>query len=171
MTPPDRRFTREPQDFTRPPEAPSSGRPYDPDQTLRRFADLAVFAVRCAEIVGTGHDAFVAPAAWQPRAAATYLIIEIATVAEKLHPRVREHFADVPWRRIRAMRNIAAHRYDDVNDEIVWTVLETFVPDLVAQLGLPTDPDTAITLPAELAAVPAQPESRRQRATDGDGRT
>jgi uncharacterized protein with HEPN domain len=109
-----------------------------------------VFASHAAEIVRAGHDAFVAHEAWQPRAAGTYLIFEIATAAEKLHPHVKEHFSEVPWDKIRAMRNIAAHRYDDVNDEIVWDVLETFVPALVRDLGLPASADEPIRLPAPL---------------------
>jgi uncharacterized protein with HEPN domain len=109
-----------------------------------------VFASQAAEIVRAGNDAFVARDAWQPRAAGTYLIIEIATVAEKLHPRVKDHFSEVPWDTIRAMGNIAAHRYDDVNDQIVWDVLETFVPALVRDLGLPSSADEPIRLPAPL---------------------
>lgn len=126
-------------------------RDYDPEQTRRRLRDLRVFAGQAAEIVAAGQPAFLAPSAWQPRAAGTYLIIEIATVAEKLHPRVKEHFSDVPWHRIRAMRNIAAHRYDDVNDQIVWDVLATFVPSLASDLGLDPGSGGDVTLPAALS--------------------
>lgn len=84
------------------------------------------------------------------RAAATYLIIEVATVCEKLHSRVREHFPEVPWRRIAGMRNIAAHAYDEVNDEVVWDVLAVFVPQLARDLGLPTKPGDPVVLPPGL---------------------
>ena len=86
------------------------------------------------------------------RAAATYLIIEVATVCEKLHSRVRDHFPEVPWRRIAGMRNIAAHAYDEVNDEIVWDVLAAFLPQLVSDLGLPRTLDEPVALPPDLDA-------------------
>ena len=141
----------------RPPSGTVSGsgadltrRPYDPEQTRRRFGDLTRFAAQSAEIVTDGHAAFHAPGAWMARAAATYLIIEVATVCEKLHSRVRDHFPEVPWRRIAGMLNIAAHAYDEVNDQVVWDVLAVFVPQLVRDLGLPGRPDEPIVLPPEL---------------------
>lgn len=145
--------------FRRDPAPPGSlgdvaPRPYDPGQTRRRLRDLVVFVDQAAQIVAAGHDAFVAKDAWQPRAAATYLIIEIASVAEKLHSRVKEHFHTVPWRQIAQTRNIAAHQYDDVNDEIVWAVLSVAVPRLAVDLGLPASPDDSIELPDELAETP-----------------
>lgn len=132
------------------PGEPEGTRPYDSEQTRRRLSDLAVFASQAAEIVAAGPNAFHDAHGWQTRAAATYLIIEIATVGEKLHSRVRDHFDQVPWRRIARMRNIAAHRHDDVNDEIVWDVLAVFVPQLVRDLGLPTKPGDPIVLPPSL---------------------
>lgn len=128
-------------------------RPYDPEQTRRRLGDLTKFAAQSAEIVSSGRAAFHADGAWMTRAAATYLIIEVATVCEKLHSRVRDHFPEVPWRRIAGMRNIAAHRYDDVNDEVVWDVLAVFVPQLVRDLGLPSRPGDPIVLPPDLDAL------------------
>ncbi|MEU4361351.1 HepT-like ribonuclease domain-containing protein [Promicromonospora sp. NPDC023987] len=84
------------------------------------------------------------------RAAATYLIIEVATVCEKLHGRVRDHFSEMPWRRIAGMRNIAAHANDEVNDEVAWDVLAVFVPQLARDLGLPPQPGDPMVLPPGL---------------------
>lgn len=128
-------------------------RPYDPEQTRRRLGDLTTFAARSAEIVGNGRAAFHAEQGWLTRAAATYLIIEVATVCEKLHGRVRDHFPEVPWRRIAGMRNIAAHADDEVNDEAVWDVLAVFVPQLARDLGLPANPGDPIVLPPGLDAA------------------
>lgn len=139
----------------RPPSGPGPGtdrarRPYDPEQTRRRLGDLTRFAAQSAEIVADGHAAFHAERAWMTRAAATYLIIEVATVCEKLHGRVRDHFSEVPWRRIAGMRNIAAHANDEVNDEVVWDVLAVFVPQLARDLGLPPQPGDPMVLPPGL---------------------
>jgi uncharacterized protein with HEPN domain len=157
-TPGERRFERTPRPPSgrgmpgspRPDGPEGATRPYDPEQTRRRLGDLAVFASQAAEIVAAGPNAFHDTRGWQTRAAATYLIIEIATVGEKLHSKVRDHFDQVPWRRIARMRNIAAHRYDGVNDEIVWDVLAVFVPQLVRDLGLPAKPGDPIVLPPGL---------------------
>lgn len=135
----------------RPPTSPLADltrRPYDAEQTRRRFGDLTRFAAQSAEIVADGHAAFHSERAWRTRAAATYLIIEVATVCEKLHSRVRDHFPEVPWRRIAGMRSIAAHAYD----EVVWDVLAVFVPQLVLDLGLPTEPGDPVVLPPALDA-------------------
>lgn len=125
-------------------------RPYDPEQTRRRLGDLTKFAAQSAEIVGNGRAAFHTEQGWMTRAAATYLIIEVATVCEKLHSQVRDHFPKVPWRRIAGMRNIAAHAYDEVNDDVVWDVLAVFMPQLVRDLGLPERPGDPIVLPPGL---------------------
>lgn len=143
-----------PQRFERavtPPSGTPAGadltrRPYDPEQTRRRLGDLTKFAAQAAEIVSNGRAAFHADGAWMTRAAATYLIIEVATVCEKLHSRVRDHFPEVPWRRIAGMRNIAAHAYD----EVVWDVLAVFMPQLARDLGLPEQTGDPVVLPPGL---------------------
>lgn len=36
----------------------------------------------------------------------------------------------IPWKQIRAMRNIAAHRYEIINQEDVWETIKTDIPEL-----------------------------------------
>ncbi len=37
---------------------------------------------------------------------------------------------EIPWREIKLMRNIVAHRYDTVDHSITWDVVEKDIPTL-----------------------------------------
>ncbi len=51
----------------------------------------------------------------------------ISTEFQLAHP-------DIDWRRIIGLRNIIAHRYDDVRQEILWTIIHSELTPLLAQL-------------------------------------
>jgi uncharacterized protein with HEPN domain len=43
---------------------------------------------------------------------------------------VLEHFPEQPWRQIVAMRNFAAHQYDDLEPRRVWRTVTRDIPRL-----------------------------------------
>ncbi|MGB3768412.1 MAG: HepT-like ribonuclease domain-containing protein [Phormidesmis sp.] len=45
----------------------------------------------------------------------------------------REH-ADVDWRNTIALRNVIAHRYEQVDYEILWDIIQTVLPNLLEAL-------------------------------------
>ena len=47
---------------------------------------------------------------------------------------VREAHAEIEWRRIVAIRNRVAHAYLGIDDDVVWDVIQTDVPDLLPKL-------------------------------------
>ncbi len=56
--------------------------------------------------------------------------------------------AEIPWRRIKDMRNLLTHAYFGVDDEIVWDVIRNHIPALqqaaqvIRNWSLPTEPPT-----------------------------
>jgi uncharacterized protein with HEPN domain len=38
---------------------------------------------------------------------------------------------EIPWGRIIAQRNVLAHEYGEIEDEIVWAVATVSIPDLI----------------------------------------
>lgn len=52
----------------------------------------------------------------------------------RLSPAFREAHSEIPWVRIRGMRNRMIHGYDDIDMEIVWETVERDIPRLVLQL-------------------------------------
>ncbi len=47
---------------------------------------------------------------------------------------VREAHPEIEWRRIVATRNRVAHAYLGIDDDVVWDVIQTDVPDLLPKL-------------------------------------
>ena len=61
------------------------------------------------------------------------LIGEAATHIPKY---VREEHPDIPWRRIVGTRNRVAHGYLGIDDDVVWDIIQTDVPDLLPRLRI-----------------------------------
>ena len=61
---------------------------------------------------------------------------------------------DIPWRRIAGMRDRLAHRYWETEADVVWAVVETELPKLVA----------AVRDMTRTAREPDSPRRRKQRS-------
>ena len=57
-------------------------------------------------------------------------LIRIGEAVNRCPPEVREAYPDQPWRQIVAMRNFAAHQYDDLDPRRVWRTLTESVPEM-----------------------------------------
>jgi len=61
--------------------------------------------------------------------------IEIIGEAVKQVPsEIRNQYPTVEWRRIAGMRDIVAHHYFSIHDEIVWDIVENKIPALQEQI-------------------------------------
>lgn len=61
--------------------------------------------------------------------------IEIVGEAIRYIPEdIQQRHAAIAWRRIRAMRNVLIHQYDEVRLRTVWDATQTGLPLLVSQL-------------------------------------
>lgn len=65
---------------------------------------------------------------------ANMCIIQIGELVGRLSESIIESNTDIPWRAIKAMRNLHAHDYDNVDLDIVWTTLIDDIPMLKKQI-------------------------------------
>ena len=63
------------------------------------------------------------------RNAAALCILQIGELVGKLTDDFREQHPAVPWRQIKAMRNIVAHSYGSVDPETTWEIITSDIPD------------------------------------------
>jgi len=62
--------------------------------------------------------------------------IEIVGEAVKQVPeKIRKQHPELDWRRIAGMRDIVAHHYFSIHDEIVWDIVVNKIPELEEQIG------------------------------------
>ena len=57
-------------------------------------------------------------------------ILQIGELVGKLTDEFRAQHPSIPWRQIKAMRNIVAHSYGTVDPEITWEIITDDIPDL-----------------------------------------
>jgi len=63
--------------------------------------------------------------------------IEIIGEAVKQVPtEIRNQHPEIDWRRIAGMRDIVAHHYFSIHDEIVWDIVANKVSELAEQVGM-----------------------------------
>lgn len=70
------------------------------------------------------------------QSAVLYQIVIIGEAVGDLSVNLRQQYSDVTWSQIIGMRNILAHQYFQVNFEIVWTVVEHYLPDLKVKIEM-----------------------------------
>jgi uncharacterized protein with HEPN domain len=66
------------------------------------------------------------------RNAATMCILQIGELAGRLSPEFTAAHPAIPWRSIKAMRNIAAHAYGSISIPDVWETITVDIPVLKA---------------------------------------
>ena len=54
--------------------------------------------------------------------------------AGRVSRQIRDENPDIPWSKMRGMRNWVIHRYDDIDMDLVWDTVVRDIPRLVAQL-------------------------------------
>ena len=58
----------------------------------------------------------------------------IGEAATHIPTDIREEHSDIPWRMIIAARNQLIHGYLGIDNDIVWSIIETEIPELIKQL-------------------------------------
>jgi uncharacterized protein with HEPN domain len=63
----------------------------------------------------------------------------IGEAVKHVSEETREKHPQIAWRKIAGFRDIVAHNYFGVSDEIVWDVVENIVPTLLEQVRIILD--------------------------------
>lgn len=61
----------------------------------------------------------------------TRLIEVVGEAANRIPPETRRQWPDVPWRDVVDLRNRLVHAYDDINFDILWTIVQDDLPPLI----------------------------------------
>ena len=64
------------------------------------------------------------------RNAAALCILQIGELVGKLSDEFREQHPSIPWRQIKAMRNIVAHHYGSIDASTTWEIIKEDIPEL-----------------------------------------
>lgn len=102
----------------------------DDERVVRRLADLTRMGRLARGILAKGQDGYLADSldGEMLRLAGRQLVIQVATVVEKLPESFKSQHPGIEWVKIQRMRNLVAHHYDKVLDEFVWESLRTRLP-------------------------------------------
>lgn len=100
-------------------------------------SDILEAAERIGELVSQGKSVFMGN--WEKSSAAAYELQKIGEAARQLPPGDRQRFPDVPWQDMIDMRHVFAHKYFQLDLELMWTNMSVSVPALVVALS--TGPD------------------------------
>jgi uncharacterized protein with HEPN domain len=92
------------------------------EQTLR---DILAFTAMASRLIARGRPAFDADEALQ--LAAEAVLHKIGEAVARLPGEFVSIHPEVPWRRMRAARNLVAHRYEQVDYGLIW---DAFAQDL-----------------------------------------
>ena len=71
------------------------------------------------------------------RQLALSLVKEIEIIGEaagRVSEKIKQDLPNIPWKEITAMRNRLIHAYFDINLDIVWSCVQSELPELISQL-------------------------------------
>lgn len=58
----------------------------------------------------------------------------IGEALSKISPNTKDENPEIPWKKIKGMRNILVHDYFGIDTEIVWNVIENELPNLKIEI-------------------------------------
>ena len=64
----------------------------------------------------------------------SFAFVVIGEAASHVPEEVCERAADVPWAKMRGMRNVVAHEYFGIDREVVWETATRDIPSIVEPL-------------------------------------
>lgn len=58
----------------------------------------------------------------------------LGEAARRISEEFRQAHTEIDWQRIVGLRNIVIHRYDEVDQDILWTIIHSELPPLLTQI-------------------------------------
>jgi len=95
---------------------------------LEHMLEDAKDALQFVNEIGTVED-FTANRLY--RKAVIMSILNIGELTKQLPEEFKSKHDTIPWRKIAGMRDIAAHGYHEMDDDIIWGTVKTSLPKLV----------------------------------------
>jgi uncharacterized protein with HEPN domain len=71
-----------------------------------------------------------------------YQIQIVGEATKRLSIEFREQYSEIPWSQAAGMRDMIAHPYDRLDLDVVWTVIQRSIPELLEMIEplLPEEP-------------------------------
>lgn len=105
------------------------------DRTRRTLEDFLEFAHAATRLVARGRACYNGDEMLRLAAEAIlHRIGEVVARLERDDPALTASHPEVSWRAMKGMRNLIAHNYGAIDDEMVWTTLERDVPREAAHI-------------------------------------
>ena len=108
------------------------------------------------DVFQNNHDCFLRNENYPPRDLCCFYILQIGELSSGLSEDFKNNHNEIPWRSIKGMRNIVAHKYGTIDLETVWEVLTEDIPRLDKQcraIVLAWDSDFTKLTPSERARL------------------
>lgn len=64
--------------------------------------------------------------------AGAFCILQIGELVTHFSDDFISNHSEIPWRQIKAMRNIIAHNYSKMDTEVTWETMKSKIPELLA---------------------------------------
>ena len=96
-------------------------------EKIKKYAEQAVSFKENISFAEFSEDA-------KTTAACVFNLSQIGELVGRLSEDFTNTNTHVPWRKIRGMRNRIVHDYEGIQLNIVWDVLEDFLPELVKNI-------------------------------------
>lgn len=98
--------------------------------------DIRRFGISAARVVARGRTRFFDPEDDDQRRIARSLAVDLSTAADRLPERFLVAHPEINWRGVRGLRNMIAHDYQGTDDEILWEVLVSRIPEILIVLEI-----------------------------------
>ena len=62
-------------------------------------------------------------------------IVQIGELVSRLDEEFMYSFPDVPWRQLKGLRNIYAHDYERIDNDMIWETVTVDIPEVRKKIG------------------------------------